>query len=85
MIPLSKAEIIHPGEHVTVVGYGSQIQVLRAACATAEQKLGVSCELIDLRTIVPWDEETIINVRSALCMSSFSFLLSMLFSCFCCL
>jgi hypothetical protein len=51
------------GTDVTVVGYGSQIQVLRAACARAQAELGVSCELIDLRTIVPWDEQTVINVR----------------------
>lgn len=29
----------------------------------AQEKLGVSCELIDLQTILPWDEETIIKVR----------------------
>ena len=29
----------------------------------ARDKLGVSCELIDLRTITPWDEKTVIEVR----------------------
>jgi pyruvate/2-oxoglutarate/acetoin dehydrogenase E1 component len=50
------------GDHVTVVGYGSQIQVLRAACDAAKKQLGVSCELIDLRTILPWDQQTIVEV-----------------------
>lgn len=47
---------------MTVIGYGAQIQPLRQACIVAKEQLGVSCELIDLRTIVPWDEDTIIKV-----------------------
>ncbi|CAI8038991.1 2-oxoisovalerate dehydrogenase subunit beta 2, mitochondrial [Geodia barretti] len=49
------------GSDVTVLGYGSQIQILRQACEMAQSELGVSCELIDLRTILPWDEDTVIQ------------------------
>lgn len=33
----------------------------------AQEKLGVSCEVIDLRTILPWDTETVCKV-SKLCI-----------------
>lgn len=50
------------GKDVTLLGWGTQIHVLREVAEMAEQKLGVSCELIDLRTIMPWDYETVCNV-----------------------
>jgi len=58
-IPLSKARIVKEGKDVTVIGYGAQILVLKDAIELAEKELGVSCELIDLRTLSPWDEETV--------------------------
>ena len=47
---------------MTVVGYGAQIQPLRKACTMAWDQLGVSCELIDLRTLQPWDVDTVADV-----------------------
>ena len=47
---------------MTVLGYGAQIQVLRKACDMAKEELGISCELIDLRTIIPWDVDTVAEV-----------------------
>ena len=38
------------------------MHVLKEAAKMARDKLDVSCEVIDLRTIVPWDEETVIEV-----------------------
>ncbi|XP_057307182.1 2-oxoisovalerate dehydrogenase subunit beta, mitochondrial-like [Hydractinia symbiolongicarpus] len=58
-LPLSKADIVEEGSDVTLLGWGTQIQVLREASKMAEQQLGVSCEIVDLRTIIPWDEQTI--------------------------
>ena len=51
------------GNDVTLVGYGAQVQVLREVCDMASDQLGVSCELIDLRTIMPWDLETVAQVN----------------------
>ena len=55
------------GSDVTLVGYGAQMQVLRSASTMAKDELGVSCELIDLRTIIPWDVDTIAQV---ICLAS---------------
>jgi len=63
-IPLGEAEILQEGSDVTVVGWGGHIRTLQKACALASQQSNgssISCELIDLRTIVPWDIETIIQ------------------------
>jgi 2-oxoisovalerate dehydrogenase E1 component beta subunit len=58
-IPLEKAEVVKEGSDITVVGWGAQMMVLQEAVKMAEEKLGISCELIDLRTIIPWDVETV--------------------------
>ncbi|KAJ1724933.1 hypothetical protein LPJ53_000859 [Coemansia erecta] len=59
-LPLSKAEILRPGKDVTVVGYGAQIYALENAVQMVERDMpGVTCELIDLRTVAPYDAETV--------------------------
>jgi 2-oxoisovalerate dehydrogenase E1 component beta subunit len=60
MIPLGKAEVLKEGKDVTLIGYGLQMRHNRMAAQMAEE-LGISVEVIDLRTILPWDEETVIN------------------------
>lgn len=61
MIPLSKAQVLVEGKDVTMVGWGTQVHVLREVCEMAKEKLDVSCELIDLATIIPWDREAIVK------------------------
>jgi len=58
MLPLSEAEIMRSGNDITVLGWGAQMRVLENSCDMAEA-LGISCELIDLRTILPWDVHTV--------------------------
>lgn len=58
-IPLSKADIVRHGTDVTVVGWGGQMRVLEQACTMAHDEYQISCELIDLQTIVPWDKDAI--------------------------
>ena len=54
-IPLGKAAIRREGEAVTVLAYGTMVYVAQAAA----EETGVDAEIIDLRTIVPLDLETI--------------------------
>ncbi|VDD90365.1 unnamed protein product [Enterobius vermicularis] len=58
-IPLSKAEVVREGKDLTMVAWGTQVHVLLEAAEMAKEKLGVECEVIDLRTILPWDIDTV--------------------------
>ena len=57
-LPLGKADIMQEGTDITVLGWGAQMEVLEKAVAMAASD-GISCELIDLRTLMPWDVETV--------------------------
>lgn len=48
---------------MTIVTWGTQVHVAREACELAEAD-GISCELIDLRSILPFDEDTVCEVRN---------------------
>jgi pyruvate/2-oxoglutarate/acetoin dehydrogenase E1 component len=59
-VPIGKAAVTRAGDDVTLVSYGSMIPVCLSAAEGAE-KDGVSCEVVDLRTINPWDRETVLK------------------------
>ncbi len=59
-IPLSRAEVIKEGKDVTVISYGHPLYTCSSAIAAAEKDLDISIELIDLRTLYPWDRKTIL-------------------------
>lgn len=56
-IPLGSARVVTEGEDLTVVAWGNTME--KAHEAIAELKGEVSIELIDLRSIMPWDKATI--------------------------
>jgi len=60
-LPLGVAEVVQPGVDVTVVAWGAQVGVAQRACDMARDMAGISCELIDLRTILPFDAETVVR------------------------
>ena len=57
-IELGKAEIVQEGTDVTLLAWGAQMEIIEDAAKKAAEQ-GISCEVIDLRTILPWDVETI--------------------------
>ncbi|KAK0426581.1 hypothetical protein QR680_009781 [Steinernema hermaphroditum] len=60
-VELGKGEIVRSGTDVTMVGWGTQLHVLLEVAELAQEKLGVSCEVIDLQSILPWDVDIVAN------------------------
>ena len=60
LIPIGKADIKREGTDVTIVSFE---KIMKVALGTAEElaKEGISCEVIDLRTVRPIDYDTVIN------------------------
>lgn len=59
VLPLGKAATLREGRDVTLVAYGAAVHTcLSAAKALAEE--GIEAEVIDLRSIQPWDEAAVL-------------------------
>jgi 2-oxoisovalerate dehydrogenase E1 component len=59
MIPFGKAKIVHPGTDVSVITYGAVVPRALQAAQKLEREHGTKVELIDLRTLNPFDWETV--------------------------
>jgi pyruvate dehydrogenase E1 component beta subunit len=60
-VPFGKARIAREGSDVTLIAYGRQVNLCLRAADTLEEEDGVSAEVIDVRSIRPFDEETIVQ------------------------
>jgi 2-oxoisovalerate dehydrogenase E1 component beta subunit len=60
-IPIGAADIKRAGSDVTLVTYGMMVHHSLAAAETVEAEDGVSVEVIDLRTVSPWDKECVLE------------------------
>lgn len=56
---LGKADILRKGKDITLIGWGTQVHVLQEVAQLAKDELKVDCEVIDLVSILPWDQETV--------------------------
>jgi 2-oxoisovalerate dehydrogenase E1 component beta subunit len=60
-LPLSQAEVMREGSDLTLISYGRPLYTCHAAIEAVEKERGVKIELIDLRTVYPWDQKTVIE------------------------
>jgi len=58
-VPLGKARRVREGNAITIVSWSKQVQACTAACDALAAE-GIEADLIDLRTLWPWDRETVL-------------------------
>lgn len=59
LVPLGRAKVLREGRHLTLVTYANGVP-MAAEAAERMSAQGVEVEVIDLRTLVPWDHETVL-------------------------
>jgi pyruvate dehydrogenase E1 component beta subunit len=57
LVPLGQARIARTGDDVTLIAYGAMVPV----CERAADEIDASCEIVDIRSLRPLDEETILG------------------------
>jgi 2-oxoisovalerate dehydrogenase E1 component beta subunit len=60
VVPIGKAAVRRPGRDLTIVTYGAMVPLALDAAAELSKE-GVEAEVIDLRTLLPMDEETVLD------------------------
>jgi 2-oxoisovalerate dehydrogenase E1 component len=59
VIPFGRGAIRRPGDDLTLVTWGATVQKSLVAAEQAAEQIGVEVEVIDLRTIAPWDHDIV--------------------------
>jgi pyruvate dehydrogenase E1 component beta subunit len=60
LVPIGEAKIIKSGEDITLISFSTTVKPTLEAAEELEKE-GIKCEVVDLRTLVPMDLNTIIN------------------------
>ncbi len=58
-VPLGEASLVRTGEHATVVSYGRTLPLCVQAADKLQEQIGKTCDVLDLRTIFPYDWKAI--------------------------
>jgi len=59
LVPIGKAKVVRPGTHVTITAFSRMVEVALAAAETLKGE-GIEAEVIDLRSLRPFDAETVV-------------------------
>ncbi|HAC33296.1 MAG TPA: alpha-ketoacid dehydrogenase subunit beta [Gammaproteobacteria bacterium] len=62
-VEIGKARLVRPGSDLTLVTYGATVGMAEKAALTQAQQ-GIEIEIIDLRSLQPWDEQTVLESLS---------------------
>ncbi|OQY32839.1 MAG: transketolase [Spirochaetaceae bacterium 4572_59] len=60
LVPLGVARKVSEGEHLSFISYGNTIKLCQKAADVLKEQ-GVNCDIIDLRSISPWDQELVLE------------------------
>ncbi|MFN8008952.1 MAG: alpha-ketoacid dehydrogenase subunit beta [Terriglobia bacterium] len=60
LVPIGKADVKRPGKDISVITYGAMVHLALEAASTLEKE-GLELEVVDLRTLLPFDKETILE------------------------
>jgi pyruvate dehydrogenase E1 component beta subunit len=58
-IPFGQARVAREGTDLSLITWGAQVPTCETAAAQVHEQHGWNCEVIDLRTIMPWDQERV--------------------------
>ena len=60
-VPLGKANVVRAGDDVTLIAYGAMVHTALEAAAEAQREHGLEAEVIDVRSLVPLDVDTLVT------------------------
>jgi pyruvate dehydrogenase E1 component beta subunit len=60
VVPIGKARVVRPGRDLTLIAWGAQLRVVREAAERLATERQVEAEVVDIRTISPFDYETLV-------------------------